>query len=214
MDSPSSFDLAPPSDGVREDQEAAAAAMDRDIPPPPPSPLFDSFEELYDFIQGFHRDNGAALVKKSSSRKRDIRGQTMPGHYVLVCDRGPRRASESAGIRKTSTQKLDCPVKITASTTKATDWKWTYRVQQGEHNHAQSLDPSAHNIHRRRTTSQQQLERTLSKYKTLSARDMSSIIRDSSSKSNSFFRQRDIYNDRQRIRLEARKEKPVNQVDV
>ena len=65
------------------------------IPLLPPSPQFDSFDDLYDFLQTFHRDNGAALIKALSSRKR---GQERPTNYVFVCDRGQQRASTSHGL--------------------------------------------------------------------------------------------------------------------
>ena len=68
------------------------------------------------------------------------------------------------------------------------------------HDHGPSLDPSAHATYRKRTQSQWQLETTLSKHKALPAREMADIVRDASTSETSFFRQRDIYNDRQRIR--------------
>ncbi|KAM4058145.1 hypothetical protein HRG_010910 [Hirsutella rhossiliensis] len=50
--------------------EAQEALPSWQIRPLPPSQAYDSYDELYDFIQGFHRDNGAALIKRSSSEKR------------------------------------------------------------------------------------------------------------------------------------------------
>ena len=58
-------------------------------------------------------------------------------------------------------------------------WKWDFRVTEDYQNHGPSLDPSAHNIHRRQTATQQALERNLSKHKALPAREISSILRDS-----------------------------------
>lgn len=81
--------------------------------------------------------------------------------------------------------------------------QWTYRVVEGIHNHPPSLDPSAHNAHRKRTTTQQDLEKTLSKHKALPACEMADIIHDASPAESSFFRQRDIYNDRQRLQEQA-----------
>lgn len=174
------------------------------IPPLPPSATFDSFNELYAFLQTFHRENGAAIVKRNSWGKRIVNGQAQVMNYILICDRGRSRASKSVGLRNASTQKIDCPVKITASMKESSNWKWTYRID-GCHNHGQSLDPSAHNIHRRRTLPQQELERNISKHRALPAREMASIIRDSTAVAGveAFFRQRDIYNDRQKIRAAA-----------
>ncbi|EQL02832.1 hypothetical protein OCS_01448 [Ophiocordyceps sinensis CO18] len=184
------------------DEPALAPAYGREIPSLPPSPTFRTLDELYEFLQGWHRDNGAAIVKKSSNRKRAFNGQESPTHVVFACDRGPRRATASTGLRRTSTVKIDCPVKIVASTSEKADFLWTFRVEIGQHNHGQSIDPSAHEIHRRRTVPQQQLERTLSKHKALPARELGSIIRDQTP-GQTYFRQRDIYNDRQKLRFKT-----------
>ncbi|KAM4065122.1 transposase [Hirsutella rhossiliensis] len=173
------------------------------IPPLPPSPGFKTYNEAYNFIQGFLRDNGAAVIRRSSSRKRDIDGTSLATRIIFICDRGPQRASTSTGLRKTSTQKLDCPFRllVTASCNEGI-WKWDFRATEDHHNHGPSLDPSAHNIHRRRTSIQQALERNLSKHKALPAREISSILRDADP-SAAFFRIRDVYNDRQKLRFEA-----------
>ena len=42
------------------------------IPQLPLSPVFDTYEELFDFLRHFHINNGAAIVKSSSGTKRDI----------------------------------------------------------------------------------------------------------------------------------------------
>lgn len=89
-----------------------------EIPPPPPSALYSSFEDLFSFLQTFHRKNGAALVKKSSSAKREVNGVMINTYVALVCDRGAARASAATGQRKSSTQKVNCPFSITATATK------------------------------------------------------------------------------------------------
>ena len=58
-------------------------------------------------------------------------------------------------------------------------------------------------MHRRRTQAQQQQERDLAKHRALPAREMLEILRDSSNAETSFFRQSDIYNDRQKIKMEG-----------
>lgn len=181
-----------------QDTNAILDAPRATIPPLPPSPGFATYDEAYNFVQGFLRNNGAAVVKRSSSHKRDIDGIALATRIVFICDRGPQRASRSTGLRKPSTQKLDCSFRllVTASRNESA-WKWDFRVTEARHNHGPSLDPSAHVIHRRRTTTQQALEQNLSKYKALPAREMSSILRDAEL---SFFRIRDIYNDRQKLR--------------
>ena len=86
-----------------DEAEAVHDALRATIPPLPPSPGFATYEEVYDFVQGFLRDNGAAVIKRSSSHKRDINGISLATRIDLMCDRGPQRASVSAGLRKTST---------------------------------------------------------------------------------------------------------------
>lgn len=89
------------------------------IPPLPRSPVFDTYNELFAFLHNFHINNGAAIVRASSGTKRCVDGILQPTWIKFKCDRGPHRESQSAGLRKTSTQKMDCPFTITASTTKA-----------------------------------------------------------------------------------------------
>jgi hypothetical protein len=72
---------------------------------------------------------------------------------------------------------------------------------EGQHNHGQSLDPSAHNVYRRRTVAQQQKERELTNENGIRAREMASIVRNDSP-GYDYFRKRDIYNDRQTIKHE------------
>jgi len=115
-----------PSPGRANTDTAATAANDltdddytgATIPQLPPSPLFDTYDDLFGFLRNFHLSNGAAIVKASSSSKRDIGGIMQPSYIVFKCDRGPRRTSQCSGLRKPSSQKLDCPVKITAKATK------------------------------------------------------------------------------------------------
>ena len=89
------------------------------FPPLPPSPVFDTCNELFAFLHDFHINNGAAIVRASSGTKRNVDGILQPTWIKFKCDRGPQRESQSAGLRKTSTQKMDCPFTITASATKA-----------------------------------------------------------------------------------------------
>ena len=195
-------DATAPQSTSNEAHEAHDAPQ-ATIPPLPLSPGFQTYDDAYNFIQGFLRENGAAVVKRSSSNKRDINGIALATRVLFICDRGPQRASTSVGLRKSSTQKIDCPFRIlvTASRTEEA-WKWDFCVTEAYHNHGPSLDPSAHNIHRRRTVTQQALERNLSKHKALPAREMSTILRDAEPDA-AFFRSKDIYNDRQKLRFEA-----------
>lgn len=188
----------------QEPLSSAATISTLQIAPLPPSSLYDSLDDLIEAVQQHQRSNGAAIVKKSPSNYRIFEGEieARPSYYTLVCDRGCRRPSESTGLRKTSTQKRDCPFRLIASATKQQGWKWFYRVA-AEHNHEPSIDPSAHAIHRRRTMDQQDLELSMLQYQGLPAREMAQVLRDSSPSDNAFFRNRDIYNDRQQLRTQG-----------
>lgn len=58
-------------------------------------------------------------------------------------------------------------------------------------------------MHRHRNQAQQEQKRDLAKHRALPAREMLKILRDSSNAETSFFHQSDIYNDRQKIRIEG-----------
>ncbi|CCE29047.1 uncharacterized protein CPUR_02738 [Claviceps purpurea 20.1] len=177
-------------------EQASSEEMPQ-IPDLPQSTQFDSFDDLYDFLQSFHRDNGAALTKDRTRKKAGVMTSC-----VFVCDRGSRRPSASAGLRNTTTQKIDCPFKIVASTSKRAQWKWTYHVKVGQHNHGPSVDPSAHNIHRRRTPAQREVAKQVYRDRNVRPRELMKIVKDVE-KRPSYFRDRDIYNDRVRIKLDA-----------
>ena len=91
------------------------------IPQLPPSPVFDTYDDLFAFLRSFHISNGAAIVKASCASRRNIGGIIQPSYVVFNCDRGTRRPSQSSGLRKPSSQKLGCPVKITAKATKSSN---------------------------------------------------------------------------------------------
>ncbi|PHH75107.1 hypothetical protein CDD80_2627 [Ophiocordyceps camponoti-rufipedis] len=115
-------------------------------PPPPPSNLFATFEDLFAFLQGFFHAHGGALTKGKSGKKRDFGDrQLLPSFRDLMCNRGVRRESSSAGIRKATSRKLDCPFKIRAQAYKSTGWKWVYRISEGcgyhDHSHKSSDRP-------------------------------------------------------------------------
>ncbi|KAK1246768.1 hypothetical protein MKX08_000570 [Trichoderma sp. CBMAI-0020] len=109
------FDEETGPQGSRDIEEVNRVA---EIPPPPPSAVYDSFDDLMAFLQGFHRENGAAVRKLKSASPREINGVKTPTYVILVCDQAGSIASTSTGIRKSSTQRTECPFKITATATK------------------------------------------------------------------------------------------------
>ncbi|KAJ3453831.1 hypothetical protein MRS44_018463 [Fusarium solani] len=58
-----------------------------EIPSPLRSPNFHTFDDLFDFLQDFYRNNGAALIKKAATKKRDIDGTSRLRYVTLACDR-------------------------------------------------------------------------------------------------------------------------------
>ena len=191
-------DIAPSTEPMPVRDDALPITTDNVIPLPPTSAMYDSYNELYTFLQQFHRRNGAALAVRRSGSPQMVNGKMTYCYITLGCDRGEKRASRSVGVRKSSTQRLDCPVTIVAKTGKGKGWKWLYEVR-GEHNHRPSLSPSAHAIHRHRTVNQQDLIKNLFEQPALPAREMGSIVRDQTNEK-SFFIPKDIYNDRQALR--------------
>lgn len=179
---------------------------DTEIPPIPPSVMYNSFDDLFNFLQSWARANGAAFVKKSGSNRREFNGTKIATHWLLLCDRGGSRPSRGLGHRQTSTQKTDCPVRVCASATKRNNWQWTYK-SSGVHNHPRSHDPSAHSIHRRRTDGQRALASELFELGSLPAREMAAAIKERS-EGPAFFRVKDIYNDRHRLRVEKQCQTP------
>ncbi|KND92039.1 hypothetical protein TOPH_03391 [Tolypocladium ophioglossoides CBS 100239] len=184
--------VSPPAASPAAASPAAASNDDEEvgvpIPPLPASAEFDTYEALFLFLRDWHLQNGASIVKASTSSRREINGITQPTWIRFNCDRGPKRQSQSAGLRKASTQKLDCP-------------KWTYKVVGDHHNHGQSLDPSAHSLFRRRIPAQQAKERELAGEHGIRAREIANLVRQTDP-DHAFFRKKDIYNDRQAIKKE------------
>lgn len=113
-----------PDDEVHEENAVNEAvtslpeASGRVIPPPPPAQEYDSFDELFNSLQSYYRNNGAAIIKKSPGNKVNVNGTVIPTYYSIVCDRGASRASQSSGLRKSTTGKVNCPFKLTASASK------------------------------------------------------------------------------------------------
>ncbi|KAG6232689.1 hypothetical protein E4U26_004366 [Claviceps purpurea] len=170
----------------------------QEVPPLPPSELYDSFDDLFNFLQAWACSNGVAFIKKSASNFREINGTKIATHRLLLCDRGSGRPSTGRGLRQTPSQKADCPIRITASVTMKNNLRWSYRVS-GAHNHPPSHHPSQHAVHRRRTAEQRMLALELSQQRALPAREVAVALRERSGEP-AFFRERDIYNDLKRFR--------------
>jgi hypothetical protein len=104
---------------VEETAETAESASEPVIPSPPPSELYDTFDDLIDFLQTFHRESGAALRTDRSSNPQIINGERVLTYRALVCDRAGSQSSRSTRIRRSSTQQTGCLYKITATANKS-----------------------------------------------------------------------------------------------
>ncbi|KHO01037.1 uncharacterized protein MAM_00038 [Metarhizium album ARSEF 1941] len=171
-------------------------------PPPnlPPSPGYSSFDDLYNAVQAFGRKNGIAFTKGSISNNREINGVVQPTWGILDCDRGGRqKPPRGAGIRRTSSRKTGCTYRLKVSSSSSSGrWEWHYQ-ELGSHNHDRSSDPSRHAIHRRFTESQKRRIMSLTRHTSLRPRSISTVMREEEDEE-LYFRQKDIYNQRQRAR--------------
>ena len=98
---------------------AAPATAAREIPPLPPSEFYETFDDLYAFLQRWAIANGMAFVKKSASNYRDLgdgNGKVLT-YRPLLYDRGPSRPPRGTGQRNTATQKLDYQYKVIVTAT-------------------------------------------------------------------------------------------------
>jgi hypothetical protein len=188
-----------PSEGPGDSAASIPIISAPEFQPLPPSAIFDSLDDLVASVQQHQRENGACVVRRNYANYRDFEGSKKPTYCQLLCDRGARRPIESTGLRNTASRKLNCPFKLTASATKPSGWRWSYKVVNGTHNHLPSLDPSSHTIHRRRTKEQMDVARSMIQYQGVPAREMADILRDHHPEP-SFFKDKDIYNDRYRLK--------------
>ena len=169
------------------------------IPDLPPSPAFLTLDSAFEFLQAFARDHGVAFVKARTAKPYIINGKSTPTKINLVCDRGARRPSTSIHLRQAATRKIGCQFELFISCNIKTNSPWTYSVTNGRHNHGPSLDPSAHVVHRRRTPTQTKMIENLSQHKAIGAREVLDVIL-TSTPGPAFIKQKDVYNDRQKLR--------------
>ena len=161
----------------------------------PPSATLD---ELFQSVQDFAKLNGFAVVKKRAGNKHN----NVHTYCEFHCDRGESRPSEGAGIRNTSTRKIDCPWKMIASAGKRDNWHYVLRYPgtgPQAHNHAPSSTPAAHPAHRKWGEAEKALLSRISKHSAIQAREAGAIVRETF---NTPFTNQDIHNARARLRAD------------
>lgn len=118
---------------------------------PPLDLLYDSYEEAYNALKAHGMQHGYGFVlKRSKPHNSDVKTR-----YYYHCDRF-RKYQSSAKILSTSTRSTECPFKLVIFKIKHSDL-WKLEVQDKHHNHPPSINPSAHNVYRRRTSAQKEV---------------------------------------------------------
>ncbi|EKG09961.1 Transcription factor FAR1-related protein, partial [Macrophomina phaseolina MS6] len=118
---------------------------------PPLDLFYDSYEEAYDALKTHGMQHGYGFVlKRSKPHNSDVKTR-----YYYQCDRF-RNYQSSAKTLSTSTRSTGCPFKLVIFKVKHSD-QWKLEVQDKHHNHPRSINPSAHNVYRRRTPAQKEM---------------------------------------------------------
>ena len=125
--------------------------MAMDAIPAPPESICDSYEEVYDALKTHGMQHGYGFVlKRSKPHNSDVKTR-----YYYHCDRF-RNYQSSAKKLNTSTRSRGCPFKLVIFKMKHSE-QWKLDVLDKHHNHPPSINPSAHNVYRRRTTAQKEV---------------------------------------------------------
>ena len=109
--------------------------------------LYDSYDALK--THGMQHGYGFVL-KRSKPHNSDVKTR-----YYYHCDRF-RTYQSSATKLTTSTRAKGCPFKLVIFKVKHSE-QWKLEVLDKHHNHSRSINPSAHNVYRKRTTAQKEV---------------------------------------------------------
>jgi hypothetical protein len=121
--------------------------MEGDIPPPLDS-LYASFEEAFDALKSHGKENGYGFLRQRAwPHNSDIKTR-----YYYHCDCS-RNYQSKATTLSTKTRTTGCPFRLVIFKNKNDD-QWKLEVKEKHHNHPRSLNPSAHNVYRKRTSAQ------------------------------------------------------------
>jgi hypothetical protein len=109
--------------------------------------LYTSYDEAYNALKSHGIQHGYGFVlKRSTPFYSDNKTR-----YYYHCDRFKKYQSTATTLN-TSTRSTGCPFKLIIF--KINDDQWKLEVREKHHNHAPSLNPTAHNVYRRRTQAQ------------------------------------------------------------
>ncbi len=161
-----------------------------------PSQLEDGYPSLDDIMQAINSFaflQGYAIVKRrtKTSKKEIVR------KVVLMCDHSKVYTTEHWCKRDTSTRKTNCPFDVVAI---IQDGKWRFSIRNGNHNHKATL-PGAHLTHRKAARIEEVLEQ-ITNHARIGAPPQQTFthLRLGQNPENPLFKNRDIYNERERLR--------------
>ena len=151
--------------------------------------VHSTYEEAYNALKEHGLNNGYGfLLQRSLPHFSDIKTR-----YYYRCDK--YRVYKSQAItRKTGTRTIGCPFNIVIF--QESD-QWRLQVKDSHHNHPPSLNPSAHHVFRRRTQTQKQSIKSMSKAGAAPKQILTSIQQQDP---NTYITASDIRNDRKTIR--------------
>jgi hypothetical protein len=129
--------------------------MDEDSIPAPPNTTYRSYDEAYAALKehGIRYGYGFRI---NTSRPT---GSSIKTRIYFCCDKD-RQYNSQARVRNTGSRTSGCPFKLVIY---QKDNQWLLQVTNDQHNHGPSLNPSAHHVYRRRTSTQKEMINTLSK---------------------------------------------------
>ena len=117
----------------------------------PSDNLYNSYEEAYIALKTHGLQHGYGFVIKRSKPH----NSTTKTRYYFCCDRFKNYQSSAKSL-STSTRSTECQFNLVIFKIKHGD-QWQLEVKNKHHNHLRSINPSAHNVYRKRTQSQKDM---------------------------------------------------------
>ena len=154
----------------------------------PPDGIYSSYEEAYNALKSHGIEHGYGFhLKKSTPHHSNVKT-----YFNYRCDYSRNYKSQST-TRKTKTRTAGCPFSLVIQQ----DLQWRLQVKNSSHNHGPSLNPTAHNVYRRRTQAQKNSIQRLTQAGTAPKQILTSIQQENPE---TFIGARDIWNKRIAIR--------------
>ncbi|GMF37210.1 unnamed protein product [Phytophthora fragariaefolia] len=168
-----------------------------------PEAVINDEESAKQAVNLFARDHGYALVVKFVQRD----GSGCRRRLVMAWDRHrSRRAYVSRSIKRrvnAASRRCNCPMELSIvrrvdPDTSVETWRVEYRESAIIHNHAPSIHPAAHPVHRRAARTQE-VRSTIAADAELGVNAAQTMSRLNSHGIGRLIVQRDVYNERQRV---------------